>query len=480
MIKGFLKTLFCLYLLLFFLPEEEKSLPVVWLDSVPESLFKKILMSDYPQDMEYKRGLPQKGDSFVASLRYIHSVGETFQGEGVISREYLAPVTEFNRPLYDVSLKESLKFKLLPVTDITLPQKALSVEGLYPTDPGYPLVNEEHFFLENCSQDSDGRRISRWYREFLEGFTLDSPPEVQWVGGVGDIMPGRGVEKIFRESGGVEKVFTDTLDILREQDLLTGNLEGAVTTRGTQFNKSFTFRFPPDVLKGLKSAGFDYLGLSNNHIYDYGEVGLKDTLVNLKKYEIGTSGAGLTEAEASAWYENRGVRILSIAAFPRERNGYDGIKESLVNSKRAGILYAGELTDRAVESMCSPETFDILHVHGGKEWSSVPVADQRALYRKYVDMGADLILGHHPHVLQEMEVWKGRLIAYSLGNFVFPLMKGWYTAEETMILSVGVVDNRILYIKDYPVRIDNRVIQRDTSGAIRKRLYSMMETPLKE
>ena len=99
-----------------------------------------------------------------------------------------------------------------------------------------------------------------------------------------------------------------------------------------------------------------------------------------------------------------------------------------------------------------------------------PSESQRALYRRFIDSGADLVLGHHSHVVQGLEAYRGRLIAYSLGNFVFPGMFGTDYGEESLFLRVGVVDGAIRYVEPVPVRIDHQVISIDRTGAILERL----------
>ncbi len=162
-----------------------------------------------------------------------------------------------------------------------------------------------------------------------------------------------------------------------------------------------------------------------------------------------------------------------MGAYPQERNGWNGRTMAQVTDTRPGILFDGELAMEAVKNMSSPSSFDVLMIHGGVEWTSIPEENQQSLYQSYLDAGADIILGSHPHVLQGMEEWQGKLIAHSLGNFIFPGMGSMKFAEESMILSVGIYDNKIKYIKPIPVDIDNQRLSIDNSGIILKRFENL-------
>ncbi|QEN04615.1 CapA family protein [Thiospirochaeta perfilievii] len=387
-------------------------------------------------------------------------------GEYLVNRDFLLPVIDYKENIDNVELKDIGKYKLLKLQEIELPFKGLTVDNMTFDNGSYPLVESAYLSI-------NGNLSDRTKKCVLSSFHLKTF-KTEWIAATGDIMLNRGVDKLLFEKG-IESVFTDTLEFINNNSLMIGNLEGSVTNRGTKHNKSFTFRFDNRVLKYLKEAGFNYLSISNNHTYDYGEVGFIDTINSLNSSLIGFSGAGKTVEAASKYFEKDNFRVLSVASFPNEKNGYDGFKESMVNDKRPGILFNSLITNEAIKRMCSDKTFDILYVHGGDEWSSEPSKEQVTLYQSYIDLGVDLVLGSHPHVLQKFEVYKNGFIVYSLGNFIFPLMKGWYTGEESIILKLGIVDNKIIYNRVIPVNIDNKVISVDKTGRIRDRFYSLVQ-----
>ncbi|MEW5815967.1 MAG: CapA family protein, partial [Spirochaetota bacterium] len=214
--------------------------------------------------------------------------------------------------------------------------------------------------------------------------------------------------------------------------------------------------------------------------FDYGLRGFEDTLRNLQSNGIATSGAGFSQEEALKQWNTilRGQQtsIISIGAYPRENNGFDGGKQAAAGENRPGILWNTQATIEALSKSFTENSFDIVMVHGGYEWSNEPDKSQVEFYRKLIDLGADLVVGSHPHVLQGIEAYQGRLIAYSLGNFLFPGMAETRFGQETVILSLGIYKGKVIYTDPIPVKIDNRTISIDTSGMISKRLQLLIKS----
>ena len=361
-----------------------------------------------------------------------------------------------------------------PLDEIRPPEKALAVDGLYPGDGGYPLVDEVIVRLDTAAVPEKGASILEWFRGIPE------PParRVVRIAAVGDIMPGRGVDRVLLGSpDALERIFGDTLPVLRGADLALGNIEGAITLRTGRVPKSYNFRFRPEILRPLREAGFDYLAATNNHVYDYGEGGLLDTIDALRESGIGTSGIGRNLEEASRPWETMveglRVRILSVGAYPREYSGFDGRLEASAGPDRPGILWADDSGLRAMKRAFLPDAINIVMVHGGHEWRNEPSRDQRELYRSFIDAGAHIVLGSHPHVLQTVEGHSGGLVAYSLGNFIFPGMDETLYGEETMILCLGIFDGGLRYADFYPARIDNQVVRLDRTGEILRRFIGL-------
>ena len=426
---------------------------------------------------------------FIASIELLHYPPQSSKTEKptqlsqnslLLDSRYYVPAVPMWDPRNSVDKDTAEKIGLIGLEELALPAKALAVEGLRIDSTEYPFIEQKimklswkenpHSGEEQPAVDIAITALRRWMTELQSKYVNPvekTPPRLTWIGSVGDIMLQRGVENLLIGKGqaGLQTVFQNTLSILQQHDLLIGNLEGAVTRRGVPTPKSFNFRFSPEVLPQLKAAGFDYFSITNNHCYDYGSSGFLDTLKHLKANGLLTSGAGKTPAEAytpvRTSLHGANISVHSVGAYPQEKNGFDGRKQAQVTDSRPGIVFSGPRFLERVKLTSSADSIDIVVAHGGEEWHSHPSLEQRRFYRACIDAGADLVVAHHPHVLQGMEAYKGGLIAYSLGNFIFPGMYVMPNAEESVILSTGYYGSRLIYLVPYPVKINNRVIDLD-------------------
>ena len=381
-----------------------------------------------------------------------------FKAAGTI---VMVPVARFwdVPPAVPRAAAESGDVRLLPIETVTLPDIALPVDGLYPGDQGYPLIRDLAIGISG-----DDPALVRWF-ESLPDPAETGVPRIVWIGAVGDIMPARGVDASLMAEGGNLRVFGDTLPVLKGLDLLVGNLEAAATWTGVKTRKTYTFRFDPHALKGLAAAGFSYLSLANNHTFDYGRDGFVSTLENVVSAGIATSGAGLTDLDAARPavlnVEGMEVRLLSFAAYPVDRGGFDGRVRARAAADRPGTLWLDDEGIAAAARGFSPRAFNIALVHGGVEWSTSPTAGQRRGYRELVSAGADLVIGSHPHVLQGLEAIDGRLIAYSLGNFLFPGMEETQGGESSAVIEIGAWNGKIVTVRVVPVRLHGATVRLD-------------------
>ena len=384
-------------------------------------------------------------------------------GRKPVERCVLAPVSRMWGSRGSVSLAEarSAEVRLAPLESIVLPDVALAVDGLFPDQPGYPLVDDL-----GVSVRSADRSILAWFDALPTALSrgASEPATIAWIGAVGDVMPARGVDAALLASGGLSRVFGDTLPLLRGCDFLLGNLEAAATSAGTRIAKTYAFRFNPAALGRLREAGFSYFSIANNHTFDFGEKGFLDTRENLARWGLGASGAGRNEAEAALPFavtiKGADVRVLSLADYPVDRTGFDGRKTARAALDSPGTLWLDDAGLSAVSRASSSGSFTIVMVHGGVEWDDLPAPGQKNRYRQLVDAGADLVIGSHPHVLQGMEARGGNLIAYSLGNFLFPGMEGTKGGTSSLLLRVGVFQGRIRYVTPIPVRLAGVEVRR--------------------
>ncbi len=233
---------------------------------------------------------------------------------------------------------------------------------------------------------------------------------------VGDLMLSRGVAYQIKKHGNdFTYPFEKIADTLRSADLAFGNLEGPISSRGTNQGSIYSFRADPRVIEGLTFAGFDALSLANNHIFDWGKFAVEDTINLLRKNNIRPVGAGMNYDDANA------ARVVAIGdlrlaifaytnLYPKTlwANGGVGISEFDPEKIRDRIRAIRENVDIIIVSL-----------HWGEEYAPHPSEYQKEIAHALVDAGADIIVGHHPHVVQEVERYNGGWIAYSLGNFVF-------------------------------------------------------------
>lgn len=240
---------------------------------------------------------------------------------------------------------------------------------------------------------------------------MNRPTELSVIG-VGDIsLHGR-----FGRLG-VGQAFRHVRPGWEGADLLLGNLESPLATTSRVAESKVTLRAVPGSVEALRAARFDALTLANNHAMDFGPGGLAETISRLDAAGIPHVGAGPDGVSAASplVLQRRGqsVGILSFC---------DVEQLSPLYAMGDGPGVAAFRTDeavRAVAELRSRVDCVIVQLHWGVEMASLPSPGQREQARRLVEAGADLILGHHPHVLQPMEVIAGVPVFYSLGNFLF-------------------------------------------------------------
>ena len=276
------------------------------------------------------------------------------------------------------------------------------------------------------------------------------------IAAVGDIMLDRSLGARLRAEG-PGTLFDDArlAEILSTADIALANLESPISTHGSPSDKSYAFRAPPVAAEALALAGFDGVALANNHALDYGPQALLETASLLARHGVHSAGSGANSDEALApfFLERNGLRIavVSLVDAPPEgtfnRANWDALRD------RPGVAWADiDSVTKAVTAAAADTDIVIAMLHFGNEYASAPVASQRTLARAAIDAGALLVVGSHPHVLQEVEEYGNGLIAYSLGNFVFDGFEG--DANNTAILHVTVSPERILEWRLLPATID--------------------------
>jgi len=235
---------------------------------------------------------------------------------------------------------------------------------------------------------------------------------------VGDIYFTADSERIIAEKGR-NFIFGPTQQIFQSADVIIGNLETPLSNRGRRIIKCGpNLRASPSLAKVLADVGFMVLGVANNHIRDYGDIAVLDTLHYLRSQGIFAVGSGVDEVSSrKPVVLEVHDRLVGIFAFTYHQ-------ESVANKNRGG---AADLEDPkcfdVVRSYSDQVDTLIVFLHMGFEFSNYPAPPYIELARRFIDVGADCVVGHHPHVPQGLEIYKGKLIAYSLGNFIAPWKK---------------------------------------------------------
>ncbi len=243
---------------------------------------------------------------------------------------------------------------------------------------------------------------------------------------IGDMMLDRGVEASVKKNfgGDFSKLF-ENLAELKSVDILFANLEGPVSDVGNNVGSKYSFRMDPIVLPIIKNAGFDIVSFANNHIGDWNVTAFNDTLKRLDQIGIKKIGANINKAEVEkpTIIEKNSVRFGFL--------GFSDVGPAWMEAglNKPGILLASDPRLPEIITNAKKES-DVLIVsyHFGDEYKTVHNARQESLAHQAIDSGADMVIGHHPHVAEDIAEYKGKPIVYSLGNFIFDQ----YFSKDTM------------------------------------------------
>ncbi|MCU0680435.1 MAG: AmmeMemoRadiSam system protein B [Planctomycetes bacterium] len=216
---------------------------------------------------------------------------------------------------------------------------------------------------------------------------------------VGEKIKENGLDYLFKNLSGEENRFWSGIDVI------SANLEGAVTNKGEHYSPQYAydFAFDPELIKQLKKYNFSFFSSANNHFSDQNDKGVEETRNNLKK--INYDSVGCIDGEVGTCSLNiiqRGNKKIAMLGF--------SMVYRIFNQEQAN-----ELIKRAKQEA----DLVIVNIHWGTEYQHEFGDSQKQIGHEFIDSGADLIIGHHPHVVEGMEIYKGKAIFYSLGNFIF-------------------------------------------------------------
>ncbi len=266
----------------------------------------------------------------------------------------------------------------------------------------------------------------------------------------GDVMLSRTVGSRMEARKDWSFPFRLIADTMRSADFRYCNLECPVSDRGGNLHHLYSFRSDPRALAGLKAAGFTVVSQANNHTYDWGPEALLDSLDRLRGAGILPVGAGqnIMAAHYPLLIKVGGLRLALLAYVDIDP------KSAAAGVDRPGVAWL-DAPEVLADIRFARPLADLVIVcpHWGVEYAAKPTRDQVELAHRMIDAGADMVVGSHPHVVQPLEKYHGRWIAYSLGNFVFDQQDP--ATRRGLILRVTVRDKHITEIVPLDIRINS-------------------------
>ena len=280
-----------------------------------------------------------------------------------------------------------------------------------------------------------------------------TPKENVSIAVTGDVMFARKMPSVLSLDS---SPFSGVSDVTSSVDLLLINFENAATTSDNQVKGDVALKCSPTYVPLAKANNQTIAALANNHAFDYGIVGMNDTLKNLKDAGITPIGAGNSESEAhqSVTKEINGRKITVLNYMDSENFAeYPQSVLPYANGNDAG--YSAYSFEDAKKQIGENNDSDIIiaYMHYGNEYSTSPNENQINISHELIDLGADVVLGAHPHVTQGIEVYNGKPIFYSLGNFIFDQSNeathSAYFVKINLVNDTGECSVYPIYISNY-------------------------------
>jgi len=258
-----------------------------------------------------------------------------------------------------------------------------------------PFKNEEaEFFLETAPEPEEHLPAA-----------ADKPKQIRLLF-FGDLMLDRNVGARIKENN-LDYLFTKLAvrNFFGNYDLISANLEGAVTDGGVHYlpDNAYDFAFAPALIEELKNYNFNFFNIANNHLTDQGQRGVSETGDNLNQLGINFSGCPDSVVDGCS------SKIVTINNLKIGLAGFSMVYHPI-------DLAAAE---KIIKDLAETTDFVAVNIHWGAEYAHQFSKSQQSIGRALIDAGADLIIGHHPHVVQGAENYNGKYIFYSLGNFIF-------------------------------------------------------------
>ncbi len=318
--------------------------------------------------------------------------------------------------------------------------RPIAITLLQSSDRRKDMENILKYLKKNIYYGGLADANTNWVEEKI-GMPNIKDPDFVTLAFAGDIMLDRGVRNsVVRNFNNDYSALwgksKELSELLKKSDIVFANLEGTASDQGIDQKNLYSFRMDPSVIPALKGTGMSILSVANNHVGDWGRLAYIDTLARLKENEIFYTGGGnsKTEAETPAIIEKYGMKIGFLGFSDKGPNSMEA------EADKAGILLVNDPNfDEIIKSASKQVDYLVVSFHFGEEYKTKHNARQEYLAHRAVNDGAKIVVGHHPHVIEDTEVYNPKdctqgscvgFIAYSLGNFIFdqswskPTMQG--------------------------------------------------------
>jgi len=354
-------------------------------------------------------------------------------------------------------------------SEMTPENKAMRVDGRHPTDPDYPY--HEAWSLGSApGYDEAAAELTETLTEAL------APLPTIRITAVGDINLDRSPAYIIQTTGDLAYPLSRVKPVFDAADYVIGNLEGALGDVGEPAAKRYPFRSPPEAAEALAIGGVDLVSLANNHAQDYGPEALLQGIELLHAAGVATVGGGANDEAAHAPHVAKigglTVAFLGYVHVPIEAITNFDTQSWSATAGAPGLAWGDPERISADVAAIRPEAdLVVVILHSGYEYIEEPSEEQVAAARAAVDAGADLVVGHHAHILQGIHRYNDGVIAYGLGNFLFDIDG----PPETAILNVWLDRNGVRQLELIPAIIQDhgqpRLAEPAEAGPILSQVY---------
>lgn len=336
--------------------------------------------------------------------------------------------------------------------------------------------------IETLTKESLYLSVSDWKNKNLQedDETITEPSEVEedkadlnklHMTIAGDVLFSTSPLNKYDSGNGITSILSsDLIERMKSADITMVNLEFPFSTRGTKMeDKQYTFRADPARCYILKEMGVDIVSLANNHTLDFGTEALLDTISTLNDNNILSVGAGAdldtAKSPSVITANSRNIAILG-ASRVIPVTDWNATKYS------PGVFTTYDPTLLIEEIKTAKQSNDlvIVYVHWGIEKKEYPEEYQRTMAKQYIDAGADLVIGSHPHVLQGIEYYNGKPIVYSLGNYIFG-----HTIDRTVLLDVKIDEQNSCNLRIIPCETKDAYTHTLTSDAKIQEFFTYYE-----